>query len=54
MYLLSFEIYKTMNLLLPLHNPFMNQMRMRLQEKNVVPVKTIYVLNVLWQNRKKD
>lgn len=42
-----------MNLLLPLHNPFMNQMRTRLQEKNAVPVKTIYALSVLWQNRKR-
>ena len=33
MYLLSFEIYKTMNLLLPLHKLFTNQMRTKLQEK---------------------
>jgi len=54
MYLLSFEIYKTMNLLLPLHKLFTNQMRTKLQEKNAVPVKTIYALSVLWQNRKKN
>lgn len=52
MYLLSFEIYKTMNLLLPLHKLFTNQMRTRLQEKNAVPVKIICIWSENLLNRK--
>lgn len=42
-----------MNLLLPLHNPFMNQMRTRLQEKNAVPVRIICVSSENLLNRKR-